>query len=135
MPLMPIAAESHPIPLHTAAAPIPLRRADTAQSLDESGDGTGRLDARKAKLREAARGFEAILLRQLLAEMRKTLSGEGFFGGGAAGEIYSDLLDNAVAETVAKRGPLGIGDNLYRRLVVRLEPEPERSIPAQAGPG
>ena len=135
MPLMPIATTSRPVPFQAAPAPIPFRRDDAPRSLDAAEDGPGRLEAKKAKLREAARGFEAVFLRQLITEMRKTLDGEGLFGSGAAGEIYSDLLGNAMAESAAKRGPLGIGDDLYRRLVVRLEPEPERPITAQAGPG
>ncbi len=132
---MPITTISQPVTLKAEPVPIPIRRDDTLQSLDAAEDGPGWLEAKKAKLREAARGFEAVFLRQLITEMRKTLDGEGLFGSGAAGEIYSDLLGNAMAESAARRGPLGIGDDLYRRLVIRLEPEPERSIPAQAGPG
>ena len=78
------------------------------------------LDAERAKLRKAAEGFEAIFVRQFLRTMNSTISG-GMFGGGIAGEMYGDIAENALAETMAGEGRFGIADSLYRQLSSRLE--------------
>lgn len=77
--------------------------------------------AGQAKLRKAAEGFEAIFVRQFLKTMNATVSGSGgMFGGGAAGEMYGDIAENALAETLAGQGRFGIADALYRQLSSRL---------------
>ena len=48
--------------------------------------------------------------------------GEGMFGSGVAGEIYSDMMDTAVADKIAERGSLGLADMLYGQLVKRIDP-------------
>ena len=53
--------------------------------------------------------------------MRSTLSGGGIFGEGSVGEIYGDMMDNALADILAKRDALGIADSLYRQLVKEIE--------------
>jgi peptidoglycan hydrolase FlgJ len=104
--------------------------------LDPSEIGTlaGRLDVERAQdllrtfssdaprdrveLAEAAREFEAYFLKLLLAEMRKTVSGGGLFGG--EGNIFSDssaesyraLLDDALARHAARAGGIGLGDQM-----------------------
>lgn len=86
-------------------------------------DDTDALETQKKKLRQAAEGFEAIFARQILKNMRSTLSDGGLFGKGTTGEIYSDIMDNAVAETMAKRSELGLADALYKQLVKTVEQE------------
>ncbi len=81
------------------------------------------LEARKAKLRKAAQGFEAIFARQLLKNMRSSLSGDGMFGAGSIGEIYSDMMDNAIGEQISKRGSLGLADVIYRQMIKSIDPE------------
>lgn len=97
-------------------------------------DGTSSVDkekSRNAKLLKAAQGFEAIFVRQLMKTMRTSLPGEGIFGKGSAGEIYGDMMDNAVAEVISKRGSLGIADVIYRQLVhedeLRTEKNPQEN--------
>jgi peptidoglycan hydrolase FlgJ len=71
-----------------------------------------------AELADAAQEFEAYFLKLLLAEMRKTVSGGGLFGG--EGNIFSDssadgyraLLDDALARHAARAGGIGLGDQL-----------------------
>ena len=79
------------------------------------------METRKAELRETAEKFEAIFIRQFMKTLRSTLPGEGLFGGGSAGEIYADMMDNAVSDAVSKRGAFGIADMVYQRLVTRLD--------------
>ena len=79
------------------------------------------IETRKAKLRKAAEGFEAIFARQILKSMRSTLTDGGMFGSGSAGEIYSHIMDEAVAEAIAKRGDLGLADLIYNQMVKSIE--------------
>jgi len=99
-------------PLPKAAAPKKLK--DTS--------GVDPLAAKKAELKKAARGFEAVFIRQLLHVMNSTVRNGGMFGEGAAGAIYSDIVENSLADVLSERGVLGIGDMLYRQLVVRIDP-------------
>ena len=78
------------------------------------------IDIKKDELRKAAEGFEAIFIRQMLQTMRTGLD-ESMFGDGPAGGIYSDIADQAVSQAMAKRGTLGIVDNLYNTMVRRIE--------------
>ncbi len=71
-------------------------------------DATRPLDARTltaGEPREAAQRFEALLATMLVKEMRATLN-EGFFGTGAAGDVYGGWLDQHVGESLAQRDAL-----------------------------
>ncbi len=81
-----------------------VRPGTTAIPLTNGKDG----EVRDAKLREAARGFEAIFIRQLLKTMRTTVPGAGPYGSGAAGDIYGDMVENAISETMSAQGRFGI---------------------------
>ena len=74
---------------------------------------------RDAKFREAARGFEAIFTRQLLKTMRTTVPGAGLYGSGAAGDIYGDMIENGLSETMSEQGRLGIARLLVNRFESR----------------
>ena len=94
----------------------------------ESGPGkttinNNNIEARKAKLREAAKGFEAIFARQLLSSMRSALTDGGMFGSGTTGEIYNDMMDNAIAEQISLRSALGLADIIYKQMVKNIESE------------
>jgi len=99
---------------------IPLKPAANNLKVNH-GEGNDDFEAKKIKLEKAAEGFEAIFIRQLLKTMRSTLSGGGIFGEGSVGEIYGDMMDNTLADILAKRDALGIADSLYRQLVKEIE--------------
>jgi len=80
------------------------------------------LDAEKIRLRKVAVSFEAIFIRQLLKTMRSTVPGGTMFGSGAAGEMYADIAEAAVADAMAKEERFGIADVLYRRLLKSARP-------------
>ena len=81
------------------------------------------IDSEKARLRKAAQGFEAIFIRKLLSTMRSTMSEGGMFGNGISGEVYADIVDNAVADIMSKRSALGIADDLYNSMVKSIDIE------------
>lgn len=94
---------------------IQVPSADGALTIEHMKPVAGK-DADESKLRGAAREFEAIFIRKLLATMRTPLNGEGMFGSGPEAEIYGDMFDNALAEVMSSRGVLGMGERLYRTL-------------------
>lgn len=70
----------------------------------------------------AARGFQQLLAALLVKEMRSTLP-EGFFGGGAAGEVYGGWLDEHVGASLAERDALHL-ETLVRESLDRKSRQP-----------
>jgi Rod binding domain-containing protein len=67
--------------------------------------------------RKAAEEFEAVFVNELLSHMDQGLSTDGPFTGGQAEGIYRGLFDEAVGKEIAKRGGIGIADNVYREIL------------------
>ena len=109
---------------------MPLKPEKETLPVEKTGS-ENMVEARKMKLRKAARGFEAIFIRQLLSIMRSTISDGGMFGKGSVGEIYGDMMDNALAETLSERSILGLSDSLYRQLAGNDEEAGEVNIDAK----
>ena len=95
---------------------LPLKSGPAANKIKNND-----IEARKAKLRKAAQGFEEIFARQLLKSMRTSLTSGGMFGNGSIGEIYSDMMDNAMAEQISVRSGLGLADIIYKHMVKSIE--------------
>jgi flagellar protein FlgJ len=56
---------------------------------------------------KAARGLEALLLRQLLAEVRKAGAGAGLLDGPGA-ETFREMLDEAIADKATEGRGIGL---------------------------
>lgn len=70
---------------------------------------------------KAARDLESLLVRQLLAALRKTVPNGGLVdAGNASGAQYLEMFDDALAETLASGGGLGMQESLQQA----LGPEP-----------
>jgi flagellar protein FlgJ len=67
------------------------------------------------ELRKAAVAFEAVMLRQLIGEMRKGALGEDIFGS-SANSTYRELADARTADALAQRGAIGIAAMIERQL-------------------
>ncbi len=74
----------------------------------------------EAKLKEACRQFESLFLGMLWKEMRKTVDKSGFLTSSFGEEMFSDMLDQAMADAASKGGSMGIADLLYQQ----LKPQP-----------
>jgi len=87
-----------------------IRPADqlTATSLTEK---------ERADLKKAAQEFEAIFIAQLLKVMRETIEESGMEGSGFGKTIYTELFDQEMANDMARRGVIGIGDMIYRNVL------------------
>lgn len=76
-------------------------------------------DAR-AELRKAARQLEGVFLSHLFRAMRETVA-EGDPAAAQSGrELFTGLLDDALAEQAAAQLERGMGEALYRQLSRRL---------------
>jgi len=106
--------------MQDALAAIMLPQAGTS-ALDRvrvqpQGKAIGKNPEDAARLREAAKEFEAIFLGYMLKVMRETINEPGLPGGGLGQGIYTELLDQELARSLAGRGALGISDMLIRKL-------------------
>jgi murein DD-endopeptidase MepM/ murein hydrolase activator NlpD len=85
---------------------------------------------REAELRKVSQEFEAIFITYMLKVMRETIEESGLTEGGFGKTIYTEMFDQEIAQSLAKRGTLGISDLLYRNLiddVVREDSEEKTS--------
>lgn len=91
------------------------------------GDGVGGIgatpgpEAPRERLRRAAHEFEALLLAQLFREMRASVPSDTAEDPGGAQEMFTAMLDDAVAVEAARRSTRGLGEALYRQLSARLD--------------
>jgi flagellar protein FlgJ len=70
-------------------------------------------------LAAAARRFEAIFVRQVLAEARKTdLGGKDLFGSQGL-DTFRQMMDERFADIAAERGAFGIGRMLETHLAAQ----------------
>jgi flagellar protein FlgJ len=75
----------------------------------------------KAKARAAAEDFEAVFLNSMFSQMFTNIDGEGPFGGSQATGVWRSFLTDEYAKSFAKRGGIGIADEVYRTLLAQQE--------------
>lgn len=86
-------------------------RLETLSTLDPN---LGEKDPEKA-VATAARGLEAMFLRQLLGEMRRGQK-QGMLDGGYAGGVFRQMFDEQIADEMAKSGGIGLSESLAAQL-------------------
>src|SRR5919198_751177 len=70
-----------------------------------------------AKLRDAAKQFESVLVEQLAKQLQETAKpADDEDGESAASGFYAQLLPGALAQGVSDAGGLGLADQIYRSL-------------------
>ena len=83
--------------------------------------------ATRADIRKAARQFEAILTRQMLAAARKTDLSGGMLGGQGV-NTFREMQDARFADITAKKGTLGFAKMIEAQLLRQTNLSP--SAPA-----
>jgi Rod binding domain-containing protein len=68
------------------------------------------------KIAEASRQFEAILLRQFLAESQKPVVQTEFTDNSASAGIYQDFITNQLADNLSRNGGIGLAKSFERQL-------------------
>jgi len=67
-----------------------------------------------AKLKAACQEFEAVFLKQLFSSMRATVLKSELLDGGMQEDIFSDMLDEAIAGEAAKGQGIGLAEEMYK---------------------
>ena len=80
------------------------------------------------KVAEVSRQFEAVLLRQILQDIRKPILTPAQ-GDAAATGIYNDMINNQMAESISRSGGFGLAQSLAGQLTHQVLPQPS-SLPA-----
>jgi flagellar protein FlgJ len=75
-------------------------------------NGPGARERDRARLRETAREFEAIMLELVVKEMRKNVPESPIFGQNTGREIFNEMLDGEYVRLMTERDGLGIADLL-----------------------
>lgn len=71
---------------------------------------------RESEVKEAARGFETILLRMAVQEMKKTLQEGSFISSGPGAGVYEDFIEDLLAREISRCGGIGLGERLFHYL-------------------
>lgn len=80
----------------------------------------GPTDPIHAKLRQAADGLNGMFIRQLFSAMRATVPDGADGLGNAGGTLFTQMMDDTVADHAAEQMRHGLGDAIYRELCARL---------------
>lgn len=97
-----------------AAHFVPTDVATTVRASDALRQGARRMDP--TAIHEVARQFEALFLREVLADMRAGSLGEDVLGS-TQGDVYQELFDAQMASALARGGGLGIARMLEKQLL------------------
>ena len=101
-----------PAPISPAASGLQATPAKAAKQAGRE------LQAKSAaRIRKAAKDFEAILAEQMLKSARRTSSGKGLFPKSAGREINEGMADEQLARAMTRGRGLGVGDYLADQLV------------------
>jgi flagellar protein FlgJ len=73
----------------------------------------------RADLAKAAKQFEAIFVRQMLAAARKANLGEGLFDNSAV-EQFQSMQDAKLADLVSDKGGLGLAGTIEKQLSAHI---------------
>jgi Rod binding domain-containing protein len=68
------------------------------------------------RIAEMSRGFEAILVRQILESAQKPLLDKSAQANSSSAGIYRDLISNQLAESISQSGCLGLGTTIQKQL-------------------
>lgn len=74
------------------------------------------------KVKESCKQFEAVLIRQMLSDARKTVIQSGQTDSSAKG-IYDDMINNQLADSMSHSGGFGLAKSLEAQLVSQSVPK------------
>jgi len=85
--------------------------------LDQSKKVAGNKEESSGRLKEVAREFSSIFIKQMFSSMRATLPEETLLDGGFAEDIFQDMLDEEISKMGAEREAFaGLHNKLYEQL-------------------
>jgi Rod binding domain-containing protein len=105
---------------HVKAGDLPLEALARNPALSEAD-----------KIGELSRQFEALLLRQVLAQTQKTVIKSGLTEESAESSIYQDMITNQLAECISKSGSFGLARSLEHELTRQLSGTKQKEAPVE----
>ena len=108
-----------PINLTTPASGVPLDPLAANPHRPES-----------EKIAEAARQFEAVLLRQILASARRTVIASDLNPPSTASDVYNDMINDILATAISQTGAFGLANALQ----AQWQPDPHANPAAKPSP-
>lgn len=75
----------------------------------------------KTQVREAAEGFEAVFLNNMLQSMFTGLEDGGTWGSGQGAEAWQGLMVDEYAKSITDAGGIGLADAVERELLALQE--------------
>lgn len=94
-----------PLQRQVRAADLPLDKLASSKQVPE-----------KEKVAEASRQFEAVLLRQVLADARRPHFKAKTPDTAAINGIYDDMVTNQLADAISKSGSIGLAKSLASQI-------------------
>ena len=89
---------------------------DEASSLENNNISKYDKEFEKKRLRQVSEDFEALMINQMLKEMRKTVDKSGLIDGGMAEQIFEDMLYDEYAKEFSKTKTFGLADIIYNQM-------------------
>ena len=74
------------------------------------------------KVAEVSRQFEAVLLRQILQETRKSSVSPSSTADASVSGIYDDMINNQLADSISRSGSFGLAKSLQGELAHQVLP-------------
>jgi len=84
------------------------------------------------KVEEACRQFEAVLLRKILGEARKSVLASTSGESSSISGIYDDMINNQMADNISRSGAFGLAKSLQTQLVHQVLPKSDAAAPKAA---
>ena len=107
-----------PLQPHINAANLPLEQLAANPNVPE-----------REKIAETCRQFEAVLLRQILSEARKTVISDGEEHDPAVDGVYNDMITNQLADSISRSGGFGLAKSLESQLTRQVIPPAANPAP------
>ncbi|HUD49595.1 MAG TPA: hypothetical protein VMR33_22400 [Candidatus Baltobacteraceae bacterium] len=105
-----------PLKPHVNAADLPLDQLAANPNVSDAD-----------KVGQACRQFEAIFLRQILQEARKTLIASSSEDNSVVSGIYGDMVNSQLADGISRSGEFGLAKSLQAQLVHQVLSHPDAS--------
>jgi peptidoglycan hydrolase FlgJ len=96
---------------HVNAADLPLEKLAANPNVSDAD-----------KVGQACRQFEAVFLRQIFQEARKTVISSSVNKDSAISSIYGDMVNSQLADSISRSGTFGLAKSLQTQLVHQVLP-------------
>ena len=103
---------------HIKASDVPLRDLAANKSISD-----------QEKVAEVSRQFEAVLLRQILQQARKSSVTPSSSADATTSGIYDDMINNQLADSISRSGSFGLGKSLQGELARQVLPNAPATPP------